>query len=161
MAAELTSGAWAVELADPGLDCSIAAHGASLGEVSDTMKSLVTDGTGGAVVNCFMTSPLASSFDVVAEASQQDSLLFVVINGLDVSATTQSPSVGKLEFASTKTQELLTSFEGSCDVYFAAGGGQGAAPGRVWASFTCPSVVAGVQTCAIPQGYLAFENCAD
>ena len=46
-----------------------------------------------------------------------------------------------------------------CIVYF-NDNGQSVESGRVWGSFQCPTIEGGAgDTCAIQQGFFAFENC--
>lgn len=156
-------GAWSLVFIDTGLDCQIAGHNVSIGEVTaDKRQTLVDDE---AVVGSVTTSVLCSVVDNggsfyfdAAESNSAGNVLTLIVPELSASASKDSPSKGTVSYMSPNTAASFTSQE--CNFYFLDGTGQGVQAGNVWLTFDCPTIAAAQDNvCQIQIAYAAFEQC--
>lgn len=153
-------GGWTVGFTDTGIDCKIASHTTKIGDVTDQLKVLVTDGTGEMDVSCNVVG--SGSFNVDASVSNGIDSLSIIVNGIAPGATKDKPVAGAATFASVKTAgQPFSSGTTPCNFYFTPGAGQTVSSGQIWLTFDCPEVILGGegQSCRISQGFLAVDRC--
>ena len=86
----------------------------------------------------------------------------ISIPKIDSSATKMAPAPGTASFSSKNSGGAYRSDTGSpCAFYFAPGTSEGVASGKIWVSFSCPVVVAGMSTCELAESFAIFENCTE
>lgn len=135
--------------------CNVAAHREEIGTISATTRTKVNvDGVDGTKVTCAVTG--SGPFEVDALITQGSNTLSVYVPSISPGATAMDPAKGSVQWQSHVT---AGAFGGSCDFYFTEGTAQGVASGKIWAAFSCPSVVGNSTTCAIAESYVILENC--
>lgn len=150
-------GAWYVAFQDPGAECNVANHQGQVGVVgSDGEIEYKADGTDDAEVECTV-EPSGGAFAVTGRVRFKGQFFSISVGSLKADATLEEPSTGRVELQTVQSTDVYRSSE--CIVYL-NGNGQTVESGRVWASFQCPAISGGAgDTCAIQQGFFAFENC--
>ncbi len=155
-------GGWGLSFQDTGAECLISSHNAAVGSVSpNKTDKLMSDLEDGASVVCSVTG--AGPFKVDAKASYKTSRLQIIINSIPADATEANPATGGVIFSSANTQGIVYGADANepCVFYFQPGTSQAVSAGKIWVSFQCPKIVAGMSMCAVAQGYAYFENCID
>lgn len=140
--------------------CVVAGHVAQVGAVSQNeKKSVILDGTNKTKVDCTVLNTTAP-FDVVGkldDTQNSGNYLEIHIPSISPSAKKDAPAKGSVVMSTPKT---ATTYVGNdCNFYFEEGTKETVASGRIWVSFDCPAVSAGMSTCPIKTGYAIFENC--
>ena len=155
-------GAWTVQFVDNGSACNIIGHAVQVGSVTSASKERVLVGGGieGADISCQVTG--TSSFAVSGLATLDGQGLQITVPNIDSSATKEAPAKGTVSFNSLKTAGAYSSSEASpCDFYFLPNTGEGVASGRIWVAFICPKVDDGMDSCALSESFVIFENCTE
>ncbi|MEP7126050.1 MAG: hypothetical protein ABJE95_34275 [Byssovorax sp.] len=152
-------GACKAELLSNGGACTITSQEVALGSVSASGKDriLVSGGPESAEVTCQVSG--MSSFNVTASISVSGEGIQISIPSIASSATKMAPAMGSVVFASKESGDAYSSSK--CAFYFTQGTSQGVASGKIWVSFSCPTVVGGMSTCEISESFAIFENCTE
>lgn len=153
----IPKGAWSVVFEDqPG--CAPGAENQAIGIVdADSTNELKEDGVDGIKVSCTVIDE-GGSFRIRASESGKSLSLTLTVNALSPDATEGNPSKGTVYYNTPNTGNPFTSQE--CDFYFLPKTPQGVRAGQVFFTFRCEEISAGIgNTCRIPIGYAAFENC--
>ena len=154
--------AWSALLLSNGGACSITSQTGNMGAVTSGTKSklLVDGGPEFATITCAVKG--TTTFSVHAKASDQDVALTIDVPTIDASATAATPAKGIASFAGKNTGGAYTAPDAMpCDFYFKPGTGESVAPGRVWVTFVCPTIVKGQSTCELQESVAAFESCSE
>lgn len=150
-------GGWTVVFEDiPG--CGPGAENQAVGIVdADARNELKEDGVDDVKVSCTVLDN-GGSFEILAIEATKGLTLTLSIQELKPGSTKDNPSIGSVSYASPNTAGPFTS--AACNFYFLEGTGQGVKAGEVWLTFDCPEISIAIDnTCRIPIGYAAFENC--
>ncbi|AUX45991.1 hypothetical protein SOCE26_074940 [Sorangium cellulosum] len=154
-------GAFRMNFADPGGDCSTAGHLAELGSVTGTHKDQVlADGEEDVTVSCTVSG--SGSFSVSARATNAKTAasITVSIGSIAPDATQDAPATGSVNFSSVQTAgDTFVASPEPCNFWFIPESGQGVDAGKIWVAFECPAVRNEGQVCQIRNGFLAFDNC--
>ncbi|WP_437792931.1 hypothetical protein [Sorangium sp. So ce693] len=153
-------GAYTMNFADPGADCSAPGHRAILGEVSSDQKvRLVTDGEDNASVDCSVSGSGTFSVSAVAKNPAEAAEIHVKIDAISPAATQDAPATGSISFSSAKTggQTFYSDTAAPCKFWFA--GKQGVDAGKIWVGFECPAMLNEGEICQLRLGVLAFDSC--
>ncbi|WP_437324115.1 hypothetical protein [Sorangium sp. So ce381] len=153
-------GAYTMNFADPGADCSAQGHRAVLGDVSATQKvRLVTDGEDDASVDCSVSGSGTFSVSAVAKNPAEAAEIHVKIDAISPAATQDAPATGSISFSSAKTggQTFYSDTAAPCKFWFE--GKQGVDAGKIWVGFECPAMLNEGETCQLRLGVLAFDSC--
>lgn len=159
----IAQGAWSLVFIDTGLDCQIAGHNVSIGEITaDKRQTLVkddnVDGSVTTSVLCSVIEKEGSFYFDAAESNTAGNVLTLIVPELRADASKDNPSKGTVSYMSPNTATTFSSNE--CNFYFLDGTGQGVKPGEVWLTFDCPTIAAAQDNvCQIQIAYAAFEQC--
>lgn len=156
-----SDGAWRASFQSPTAKCTIASHNAMVGDVGEnTRTSVVSDGVDGATLSCTVAKT-ADGYSVQASASRKGNTLSIAVASLDPGATEANPSKGRVAFTSVTSQKsYYGDAEHPCDFYFAPNTKQSVASGKVWVTFSCPTLIGENDVeCAMGRSYALFENC--
>ena len=159
----IPQGAWSLVFLDTGLDCQIAGHNVSIGEVSaDKRQTLVedqnVDGNVTTTVACSVVDNGGSFYFDAAESNTAGNVLTLIVPELPANASKDKPAKGTVSYMSPNTAQAFSSNE--CNFYFLDGTAQGVKAGQVWLTFDCPTIAAAQDNvCQIQIAYAAFEQC--
>lgn len=153
-------GAYTMNFADPGADCSAPGHRAILGDVSSAQKvRLVTDGEDDASVDCSVSGSGTFSVSAVAKNPAEAAEIHVKIDAISPAATHDAPATGSISFSSARTggQTFYSDTATPCNFWFE--GKQGVDAGKIWVGFECPAMLNEGEICQLRLGVLAFDSC--
>jgi hypothetical protein len=153
-------GAFLVNFTDNGAECPHKSHKGEAGVVSEIARTtVIVDGTNGADISCSVTG--SGTFAIKGTVIVGTDGMNVNVPAINPSATMASPATGQLSYFSFVTAgDAYSSPEDTpCNFYFKSGTPEGVAAGKVWMSFSCPTVVESNSTCAISESILILENC--
>ncbi|WP_437523468.1 hypothetical protein WME79_34145 [Sorangium sp. So ce726] len=153
-------GAYTMNFADPGIDCSAPGHLAILGEVSSAQKvRLVTDGEDDSSVDCSVSGSGTFSVSAVAKNPAEASEIHIKIDAISPAATRDAPATGSISFSSARTggQTFYSDPATPCNFWFE--GKQGVDAGKIWVGFECPAMLNEGEICQLRLGVLAFDSC--
>jgi len=143
-----------------GHSCTVTGHQTQRGGVdSNEFTLLYPDTVEGAQVFCAVSSN-GGGYAVDAEMNFQNAYLSVSVAEISQSNTRDNPARGAVAYQSAETAVTFYSHpEAACLFYVEEGSKEEVSDGRVWVTFECPDMAAGMQACQIDQSYLAFQNC--
>jgi hypothetical protein len=157
-------GAFQVNFADTGVDCTHKSHQSEMGIITATDRTqIAVDGVKEAEIECTVSGAALGPFNVSATMRFEGTeVLTVSIPSIDAKATEATPAPGSAGFKSSVTLDFYGSSD-PCDFYIApagpTGAGQGVKPGAAWLSFKCPTIVESMNTCGLNESYILLENC--
>jgi len=123
---------------------------------------LAMDGYNGVRTYCAVQQQ-GASFHLEAVARQGANFLQFQVDGITAAANDTAPARGRVTFTSEQVVETYTSPDAElCEFYFNDAQRSQLAPGRVWGTFRCTTLLGSASTpsqCAIQPSFFAFQNC--
>ena len=155
------AGAFLINFRDSGAECSLASHDAALGTVGASGDpELVPNGQDDSSVEC-RVEPSGSAFRVSLDLDAGATGVVQVNVTLSADNTPDAKATGTVIYASKDTAGNAYSSPSAtpCEFWVDPDAGQFVRAGEVWLSFSCSTLSASGQTCALAESYAAARNC--
>ena len=123
---------------------------------------LAMDGYNGVRSYCAVQQQ-GATYHLEGVAQQGANFLQFQVDGITAAANDTAPAKGRVTFTSSQVVETYTSPETElCDFFFNDNQSAQLAPGHVWGTFRCATLLSATSVpsqCAIQPSFFAFENC--